>query len=113
MGTATQRYHYTRDFNWEAVSFHCGGRCIPTTQLSIGSEAFIMAATDGTGQFFPLISVVVMTQGAWVGLAGRQAVTNIPNIPPHAYCIMGIFHIYLVNNEIMLAVPQSRPIIPH
>lgn len=88
MGTATQRYHYTRDFNWEAISLHCGGRCIQATQLSIGSETFIMAATDGTGQFFRLISVVVMTQGAWVGLAGWQAGCNKHTRTPQTNCLL-------------------------
>lgn len=53
MGTTTQRYHYTGDFNWEVISFHCGGWCEAATQLSAeGSGAFIMAASNNAGQFF-------------------------------------------------------------
>lgn len=59
MGTTTQRYRSSRDFNWEVISFHCGGWCTLTTQGS----------------------TVVMTQGAWASLAGRRRVTNIPEKP--------------------------------
>lgn len=93
MGTTTQRYRSTRDFNWEVISFQCGGWCILTTQNS----------------------TAVMMQGAWASLAGRQRVTNTAEKPRLTACnlITGSAHIYLVHNEIVLAVPQSRPIVPH
>lgn len=95
MGTATQRYRYTRDFNWEVISFHCGGWCILTTQLSIeGSEAVIMAATNNTGQFFTYHSSLWWSCHEERGQADSPQQTYQNATGRLANCITGSFHIF-------------------